>query len=121
MAKSMMRMTYIRRRSQLPGLSDVVQEVEALERLIELASRCRERGTASLPRSARLVARLREPVIVFTEYRATLDAALEQVAPIATVTAMHGGTDRHARLAAVRDLADGKATVLIATMSRAKD
>ena len=98
-----------------PGLTDVVQEVEALGRLIELASRCRERGDSKLATLRRLVARLREPVIVFTEYRATLDAALQQVAPIATVTAMHGGTDRHGRLAAVRDLADGQATVLIAT------
>jgi superfamily II DNA or RNA helicase len=98
-----------------PGLTDVVQEVEALERLIELASRCRERGDSKLATLSRLVARLREPVIVFTEYRATLDAALERLPSVAPVTAMHGGMDRHARLAAVRDLADGRVRVLIAT------
>ena len=76
---------------------------------------CTGRGDSKLAELRRLVARLHEPVVVFTEYRATLEAAICGLATMTSVAAMHGGCDRRSRLAAVRDLEDGRASVLLAT------
>ena len=98
-----------------PGLPDVEREIALVARLVELASICVRSGDSKLAALRQLTARLQEPVVVFTEYRATLEAAMQAIAPVAKVAAMHGGCDRRARLAAVRDLAEGRASTLLAT------
>jgi hypothetical protein len=98
-----------------PGLRDVQREIAELARLSELATVCDEAGDSKLASLVRLVARLREPAIVFTEYRATLEAARRALSMVTTVAAMHGGCDRRERLAAVRDLTEGRARILLAT------
>ena len=97
-----------------PGLDDTAAERRALRRLLELA-----RAAAGLDGKAsvlaRLLGRLREPAIVFTEYRDTLDrlaARLECFGPLAV---LHGGMDARDRDAAVRTFNEGTARVLLAT------
>ena len=97
------------------GLADLEREIAVLARLVELASTCARYGDSKLAELVRLLARLHEPVVVFTEYRATLEAAIRGLATITSVAVMHGGCDRRSRLAAVRDLEDGRASVLLAT------
>jgi superfamily II DNA or RNA helicase len=61
----------------------------------------------------RLLARLGEPVLVFTEYRDTLQHVRETVAPHAVM--LHGGLSRAERAAAIEAFARGEARVLLAT------
>src|SRR5262249_55469017 len=61
----------------------------------------------------RLLTRVAEPVVIFTEYRDTLlglRAALE-----APVTLLHGGLTRDERRLALAEFASGRARVLLAT------
>ena len=62
---------------------------------------------------AKILDRIREPAIVFTEYRDTL----ESLQPVAGADAaiLHGGMDRVERAAAVRLFTSGGARVLLAT------
>jgi superfamily II DNA or RNA helicase len=64
---------------------------------------------------ARLLRRTSERVIVFTEYRDTLDAIVAGLAGRATSAFLHGGLDRRARADALRRFAAGEARVLVAT------
>jgi superfamily II DNA or RNA helicase len=73
------------------------------------------RDEAKLGALRRLIRRMREPIIVFTEYRDTLtrlDTVLRADAPTATI---HGGCTAEARRAALRAFETGAARVLLAT------
>jgi len=61
----------------------------------------------------RILDRVREPVIVFTEYRDTLEALRADAGEDAVV--LHGGMDRFERTAAVSRFTSGGARVLLAT------
>jgi superfamily II DNA or RNA helicase len=97
-----------------PGLVDVEAERRMLQRLIDLAG-------ASIPRDskpralARLLRRVREPAIVFTEYRDTLKHLAETFRGDRAVATIHGGMDRAARAAAIGAFNRGEASLLIAT------
>ncbi len=97
-----------------PGLADVEAERRMLQRLIGLAG-------ASIPRDskpralARLLRRVREPAIVFTEYRDTLKHLAETSRGDRTVATIHGGMDRAARAEAVGAFNRGEASLLLAT------
>jgi superfamily II DNA or RNA helicase len=97
-----------------PGLRD-----EALERrtLIELIRRAREAaGTESKVRVLRrLVARTDEPLLVFTEYRDTLEHLAGEIGLLTSVTTLHGGMDQPARSRAVRMFTEGRCRVMLAT------
>lgn len=97
-----------------PGLHD-----EALERrtLVELIRRAREAaGTESKVRVLRrLLARIDEPLLVFTEYRDTLEHLAGEIGLLTSVTTLHGGMDRLARSRAVRMFTEGRCRVLLAT------
>ncbi len=64
---------------------------------------------------AGLVARRQEPVVVFTEFRHSLEAVCRRLGTIAAVTALHGGQTSRERRSSLRQFLDGEADVLIAT------
>ncbi len=75
-----------------PGLDDVTEEQRALERLLVLARLAAAAGESKLAALGRLLRRVHEPVLVFTEYRDTLAHVAAQL-PVAAVT-LHGGMTR---------------------------
>ena len=95
-----------------PGLLDGTEEDRTLERLLALAreaARCQSKFAALV----RLLSRVDEPVLVFTEYRDTL-AHLEQQLPAPAVT-LHGGMTLRQRQHAAREFTEGIAPILLAT------
>jgi superfamily II DNA or RNA helicase len=93
-----------------PALSDVKRERRLLEHLYE-AARAAEGRESKLRRLCRLLRVLREPALVFTEYRDTLLHVRAQVAPHAVV--VHGGMTQEQRQAALASFDRGG--VLLAT------
>ena len=63
---------------------------------------------------ARIVKRVREPLIVFTEYRDTLDAIHAAIGDRA-ITTLHGGQTPQERRQSVHDFTSGAADLMIAT------
>ena len=97
-----------------PGLTDVDAERRMLQRLIDLADEVV--ASDSKPRAlARLLRRVREPAIVFTEYRDTLMHLADVFRGIRSVVTIHGGMDRAARAEAVGAFNRGEADLLLAT------
>ena len=97
-----------------PGLPDRGRELRLLRALERLASDAAH-FESKIDRVRRLVARIREPVIVFTEYRDTLDRAREALERAAPVAVLHGGLTRAERRAALDAFTSGRARVLLAT------
>ena len=95
------------------GLGNLDNERDVLERLIELASRCAS-GT-KMRRLLRLLSRINEPAIVFTEYRDTLDAIVAAVRGSYRVSSIHGALPRESRTAIVDAFNRGAFDVLVAT------
>ena len=95
-----------------PGLDNGKEEDRTLERLLALAREAarRESKIAAL---GRLLRRVREPVIVFTEYRDTL-AHLEKQLLVPAVT-LHGGMTLRQRQRAAQEFTEGSAAILLAT------
>jgi superfamily II DNA or RNA helicase len=98
----------------LPGLADPAEEHGWLSRLLDAAraASVRESKPSAV---ARLLARTTEPVIIFTEFRDTLDHLARELASIATTALLHGGLDRSERRAVLRAFDSGTARVLLAT------
>jgi len=96
-----------------PGLSDRAQEVTCL-REIAAAARRVSRGR-KLEVLTRLVARIHEPVLIFTEYRDTLQQVAEALAPVVKVTVIHGGLTEAERVQAQVAFTSGQVRVLLAT------
>lgn len=95
---------------EAPALQDVEQERCLLQQVVD-AARQAEGLECKLRRLRRLLQVIREPVIVFTEYRDTLQHVRTQVAPGAAL--IHGGLTREQRRAALD--AFPSAGVLLAT------
>jgi len=93
-----------------PALRNRTQERRLLENLLETARQA-EGTEGKLARVRRLLDSVREPVIVFTEYRDTLLHVRSQLAPGAAI--VHGGMTREQRRAALE--AFPAAGVLLAT------
>lgn len=97
----------------LAGLRDTAEELAWLRRLAEVAS------AATLSESKvralrRLIRRAREPVLVFTEYRDTLQQLAGHLADFAPLQ-LHGGLSLRERTAVVRRFTSGESSVLLAT------
>jgi hypothetical protein len=94
------------------GLDDAAEEQRTLERLLALARRAAgaESKVAAL---VRLLRRVREPVLIFTEYRDTL-AHVAGALPVPSIR-LHGGMTALQRQAAARAFTGGPAAVLLAT------
>lgn len=71
------------------GLSDVALERACLEEIAAVADQA-SRRESKLALLRRLLARTREPIIVFTEYRDTLAWIAAAVAPLRTPVLLHG-------------------------------
>ncbi|MGC4085160.1 MAG: helicase-related protein [Vicinamibacterales bacterium] len=93
-----------------PALDDAGRERRLLEQVVDAANRAAG-SESKLLRLRRLLHAIREPVIVFTEYRDTLHHVRAQVAPDAAV--LHGGMTRDQRHAALASFP--QARVLLAT------
>jgi superfamily II DNA or RNA helicase len=97
-----------------PGLPDAAAERRLLEHLIETAraatahdSKCRV--------LVRLLRRANEPVIVFTEYRDTLEHLARILSRLARVAVVHGGMDAAARTESIDAFTGGAVDLLLAT------
>jgi superfamily II DNA or RNA helicase len=95
------------------GLRDAQQEQQWLRRLAEIA-RAAAIGESKIRALQRLLRRLREPAIIFTEYRDTLQhvsAALAAFAPLV----LHGGLTTRERGEVIRQFTEQQKAVLLAT------
>jgi superfamily II DNA or RNA helicase len=97
-----------------PGLPHVDEERRRLDRLIDLARHARE--LAAKPRwIQRFLARAREPAIVFSEYRDTVEALRPRFERTLPVVTLHGGLTPTQRRAATSAFVEGNAMLLLAT------
>lgn len=96
-----------------PGLESASEERACLERLVQLARQCA--NGSKILRLSRLLERVREPVVIFTEYRDSLDAVLEALPPSRAAAAIHGGVPIDLRRSTVDAFNHGAIDVLVAT------
>ena len=97
----------------VPGLRDRGAELRVLESLVTSAAAL-EAHDRKLQTAVRLVRRAREPLIVFTEYRDTLEHVAELL-PTSSVAVLHGGMRRTERRESLRRFTRGEVAVLLAT------
>ena len=97
-----------------PAFENGAEEAEMLRRVLE-AARAATDDERKVQAVRRLIRRVREPVIVFTEYRDTLDVLEAALRDLATIATLHGGKTADERGRAVREFTSGAASVLLAT------
>ena len=97
-----------------PGLPDEAAERHCLDQLIDLAHRAAAHSS-KLSRLQRFLKRAAEPAVVFTEYRDTLEAAADVLAPTFRLGAIHGGVPALMRQEVLQQFDRGELDVLIAT------
>jgi superfamily II DNA or RNA helicase len=97
-----------------PGLDEPGRELRLLGALRQAAQLAAASET-KLARVSALLRRTREPAIVFTEYRDTLDVALQAFRAHGPVAVLHGGLSRPERRDAADAFNTGRARVLLAT------
>ncbi len=95
------------------GLTNSAEEQAAVEHLILLARRAA--SSSKMNRLQRLLDRVLEPAVVFTEYRDTLDALTSRLSQSRRVGVIHGGLPAAARQITVDAFNNGGINVLIAT------
>ena len=95
-----------------PGLDDEHEERSMLSALADGAALA-ARHDSKLRALERILARVNESVIIFTEYRDTLESL--RAAAGADAAVLHGGMDRFERADAVHEFTSGLARVLLAT------
>ena len=92
----------------------VDEERAVLQRVIDAARRA-SIDDRKMHAITRLVRRVREPLIIFTEYRDTLEAIADAIGSIRRVTTLHGGQTSEARRQSVQQFTTDGADVMIAT------
>jgi superfamily II DNA or RNA helicase len=101
-----------------PGLSDSREERRLIDQLLGLA-RVAALRESKLDALRRWMSRVHEPVLVFTEYRDTLQhlrqALVRSGIDDLRIVELHGGLVRSERESAGRRFVDGRADILIAT------
>ena len=97
----------------LPGLASLSAEAQVLERLIGLARAC-ESGP-KIARLLRMLRRIHEPVIVFTEYRDSVDAVIAALPPSIRAGCVTGALTANARLEAIERFNASQLDLLVAT------
>jgi superfamily II DNA or RNA helicase len=97
-----------------PGIADTAAETSALSAILALAREAAQ-TQRKLHAIARLLNRRREPAIVFTEYRDTLQELAHWLASGRSIAHLHGGMSVAERTAAVRRFTEGEAELLLAT------
>lgn len=96
-----------------PGLDSASEERACLERLIDLSQQCA--NDSKLRRLERLIDRLEEPAVIFTEYRDSLEAVVDALQSCRRVAAIHGGVPIDHRRTMVEQFNAGGIDVLVAT------
>jgi hypothetical protein len=99
---------------QAPAFERVDDERDVLRTLIDVGERA-QRHDRKLHALERILKRVREPVIVFTEYRDTLDAIAAAVGGHRKAATLHGGQSAQERLDSVASFSSGAADLLLAT------
>lgn len=94
------------------GLDDPHVERRSLEQLLDLSRACE--GDSKINRLLRILRVVHEPVLVFTEFRDTLQAIVDRVDGQACCV-IHGGMAADARREAIARFTDGRAQILLAT------
>jgi superfamily II DNA or RNA helicase len=97
-----------------PGLNDAEGERQHLDRLVQLAHSALAHSS-KIDRVGRIIARVREPALVFTEYRDTLEAVIGTLGSTHTLAAIHGGLPIECRRDSIDRFTRGGANVLVAT------
>ncbi|HXE80791.1 MAG TPA: helicase-related protein [Vicinamibacterales bacterium] len=97
-----------------PALANRRAELAALDALIACAAEAAE-ADSKLHALRRLLRRVRQPALVFTEYRDTLEALSRALAHDVSTVLLHGGLTRSERRDAVRAFRSGAARLLLAT------
>jgi len=92
----------------------IEDERAALLQIIE-AAQAAQMGDRKMHALARLLRRAAEPVIVFTEYRDTLDALADATSGLRQIAMLHGGQSAQERREAVAAFTTGRANLLLAT------
>jgi superfamily II DNA or RNA helicase len=83
--------------------------------LLVHAAQAAARGESKVRALVRLIRRVREPIIVFTEYRDTLARLEGVIGRVADTVTIHGGRSDETRREALRAFDSGAARVLLAT------
>jgi superfamily II DNA or RNA helicase len=94
------------------ALQDADQERRLLTSISAAAAAAAGRET-KLAAIGRLIRRVAEPLIIFTEYRDTLAHVARSIRE--PVAVLHGGLPRHERTAALRAFTEGRHRILLAT------
>jgi ERCC4-related helicase len=97
-----------------PAFERPEEEHSVLQRLLD-ATHAAQSSDPKMRVLRRIVRRIREPLIIFTEYRDTLDGIRDEIAHLRRITALHGGQTSRERQESVRAFTEGAADVLIAT------
>ena len=98
-----------------PAFADAAQEEQALRALLAAASRAATRGDSKLHALRKLVRRVREPIIVFTEYRDTLATLEREMRTLRQTSMIHGGQSSEERRDAISRFMRGADDLLLAT------
>ena len=97
-----------------PAFERIDEERAVLRRILDAARRTQE-SERKMQALRRIVRRVREPLIIFTEYRDTLDAIRGAIGDLRHITTLHGGQTPQERRQSVHTFTSGFADVLIAT------
>jgi superfamily II DNA or RNA helicase len=97
-----------------PAFERTDDERAVLCRLLD-AARKAQSGERKMHALRRIVRRVGEPVIIFTEYRDTLDAIRDAIGGLRRLTMLHGGQTAPERRHSVHAFTNGAADVMIAT------
>ena len=97
-----------------PAFERADEERAVLRRLIDAARRAQD-DEPKMHALRRIARRVAEPLIIFTEYRDTLDAIRSAIGGLRQVTALHGGQTPQERRLSLDRFTGGDADVLIAT------
>ena len=98
----------------VPGFDRLDAEHAVLRRLID-AAKAAEHDEPKFGTLKRLLRRAREPLVIFTEYRDTLDAIARDIGGLRTITMLHGGQTPQERRQSVHAFTTAAADVMIAT------
>lgn len=98
---------------RVQGLADAERERDELDRLIAFA-RVARAGSSKTAWVLRFLRRAREPIVVFSEYRDTIDD-LRQAMAFLPLAVLHGGLSPAERRHALDGFVGGAAQVLLAT------
>lgn len=97
-----------------PAFARVDEERAVMQRVIDAAHRA-SRDERKMHALTRLVRRVHEPLIIFTEYRDTLEAIEDAIGGARRITTLHGGQSPQARRQSLERFTSGAADVMIAT------